>query len=217
MEALQRFSHVGQLIAVSEVALSCVSALGLCWLSVVEHRRSVRPSTLATSYLLASVLFETAWVAAPNLSGCSIGQTFFGLVIGQICVKVALLTLELKGKEAILYPSHQGLAPEDTAGILRNAVFWWINPILARGAKAILALEDLPPVTQSLSSDALWESMSRAWLPKCEYRRPLISCAAGMADDSEQHLLRATWHCQWPWCGVSRRRCWARFSRAFCS
>ena len=177
VEALRGALYKGQLVAALEAALSCVSTLGLCWLSVIEHRRSVRPSTLATSYLLASVLCETAWVTAPNVSRCSIGQTSFGLVIGQICVKVVLLTLELKGKEATLYPSHQGLAPEDTAGILRNAAFWWINPILARGAKAMLALEDLPPVKSSLSSDALWESMSRAWLPKCEYRRPLISCA----------------------------------------
>ncbi|OKL58645.1 hypothetical protein UA08_06138 [Talaromyces atroroseus] len=55
------------------------------------------------------------------------------------------------------------LPPEQLAGVLSRAFFWWINSILAKGSHEILTADSLPPIDRKLSSELLRRRALRAW------------------------------------------------------
>ncbi len=148
------------------VATSFLATTALCWLSFLEHSRSLRPSDIIVSYLSASTVCDVVFSLASwpyFYYAPTPARLFMRLYTAQMLVKLILLLLENMGKESALYPRYKDLAPEETSGLLQRTLFWWVNRVLADGHKGILRAQDLPALPQSLSSRALRGAMLAAW------------------------------------------------------
>lgn len=154
----------------------------ICALTCLEHRRSVRPSTIISIYLLFSILFDIAQCRTLWLLG-EFNATLAPLLTAMLAVKLVMLVLELQSKRGSLKSSWRHLAPESTSGIVSRAVFWWLNSLLFQGFRAILSPNDLYDIDEQLRSEVLgnklisaWKSRKQARLPR--YRLLLSVCSA---------------------------------------
>jgi ATP-binding cassette, subfamily C (CFTR/MRP), member 1 len=159
ISASLEFSGIFDLKLLPKVA-SFVAAVMFCILSFVEHRRSATPSTLLVLYILACLLGHGVelLVLSPIMSRKSLS-----FQVAHIFLELAVLVVECKNKYAILLPEYQQLTPEEQAGILGRAFFWWINPLVMKGYQSILTDADLPRPTEALSSKKLRRSIMRSW------------------------------------------------------
>lgn len=142
-------------------ALLTIAACGACWLSVIENRRTVYPSTLLTLYLLALVAGDAVQLTAPPYH--SKATDHVGMVAARFWIGLAFIATESLDKKSILRKPYQQCSPEETVGVLGRTFFWWINPILLEGNRGIFITEDIPRTDEELSSRALREGMVHAW------------------------------------------------------
>lgn len=135
------------------VACIALTIAGSClfWLaSLLEHKRSVRPSTVLCVYLGISALLDlarvrtlffmpgTAVVARVNLAG--------------YCTKVLLLCLEVTEKRHLLRPDWQHASPEEASGVLNRSLFVWLNTVFIKGFRTVLTVNVLTPLDSQLLS-----------------------------------------------------------------
>lgn len=133
-------------------------------MSFVEHRKSIRPSTIITIYLLVSTAFDiaecrTLWLRPQNQRLHSI-SILVGLSVG---VKVVILCLEAIDKRPVLNAPWNQAPPESLSGAINRSVFWWLNALFLRGYKGVLSLSSLWATDYSMSSERLLENLSLAW------------------------------------------------------
>ncbi|KAF1936055.1 hypothetical protein EJ02DRAFT_438797, partial [Clathrospora elynae] len=122
-------------------------------LSYLEHRRSPRPSSLLTLYLL---------VAAPtNAARC---RTLWNMpsstgVLTAFIVTTSLmgiaLALELAPKDALVREEIRKPSPEEKRGIVERSLLAWIVPTFVYGYKHTFTPKTLPPVDPRLTTCAL--------------------------------------------------------------
>jgi ATP-binding cassette, subfamily C (CFTR/MRP), member 1 len=130
-------------------------------LSLLEHSRSVRPSTLLQVYLLLSLLFDAArartlWLIS---SHDSIAKTFIAAVVVKFCIA----TLESTEKRRLLKTEYKSLTVEITSGVLNVSIFWWLNRLLRSGTRNIFCLDDLEDMKQEFRSNVLQNSLEDSW------------------------------------------------------
>ncbi|CAK7229469.1 hypothetical protein SCUCBS95973_007233 [Sporothrix curviconia] len=93
-------------------------------------------------YLIATLVADFLLLAAPTPLG---GSALFGRAVClQAATKLVLLVLESRSKAHILRDEFAGRPPEDLAGILSLAYFWWLHDLLSLGYRKILSTDDLP-------------------------------------------------------------------------
>ena len=130
-------------------------------LSVVEHGRSVSPSTILTLYLAFSIIFDGIQLGllyvARNL--CTLSTITLFIFIARL----VLLYLEAQNKTLILREHYVHLAPEEKAGFFSTSCFWWVNGIIALGYSKILSIHDMPPLPSYLDTMKMREAMQRKW------------------------------------------------------
>ncbi|KAK1986922.1 P-loop containing nucleoside triphosphate hydrolase protein [Colletotrichum cereale] len=152
--------HLGGGLLLS-ATFSFVACIGLCPLLFLEHGRSIKPSDLATFYLLSSSFCDAARLGVIlQHDGISFS---FCLFVANACLKLLLLVIECHGKQAILRTPQEQCSPEELAGILNRTFFWWINSILWKGYRNVLIGGNLPPIDSKLSSRVLREQALQAW------------------------------------------------------
>lgn len=127
----------------------------------IEHNRILRPSSLVLLYLLATLVTDAVQIRTLYLRGYA--TTIARLSCGSLATRALLLVLETWTKKAYLKPAEDGYSPEELASVFSRSVFWWLNPILLRGNRKILALEDLYPLNHVLESGSLRDRIVRAW------------------------------------------------------
>lgn len=154
-------SHKVTRATVPAAVLSFVASLVVFVLSRLEHSRGIRPSTLLNLYLLISLLFDTVQVRTLYLRHDD--SAILGLFTASVGIKAILLLLEAKNKRSCLRPPYNRFSPETTSGIFNHSFFWWLNPILLKGFRSILTLDDLFTTDQALLSEPLQHEMERAW------------------------------------------------------
>jgi ATP-binding cassette subfamily C (CFTR/MRP) protein 1 len=138
-----------------------VAALGLGPLLLLEQRRSLKPSDLATMYLVASILCDIALLAMR--SGVAAHVEISRPVRIRFLMQFVLLILEIWSKRSTLSISNNTLSPEELNGVLSRVFFTWINPILLRGYQIILVEQDLPPLSQDIKPKVTREAILQAW------------------------------------------------------
>jgi ATP-binding cassette subfamily C (CFTR/MRP) protein 1 len=151
-------------VTIAASTLGIIDAMALCALSFVEHRQSIRPSSLISVYLLFSLAFDavqcrTLWLL-PRGQKLQTIATIFSL---SVAFKVAILFLELKEKRSFLNPPWNRAPPESLSGTINRSLYWWINSLFSRGYQGILNLESLWPTDHSLASDKLLQRYSSIW------------------------------------------------------
>lgn len=87
----------------------------------MEHRRSVRPSSLLALYLLASSAGDVVRVTAPEAEVLS--RETKNLSIVRVCIELAFLAAECQSKASVLRSPYQDLSPEETGYVISQHIF----------------------------------------------------------------------------------------------
>jgi ABC-type multidrug transport system fused ATPase/permease subunit len=156
------YVHVSTL-SLSAAALRLVVAFLTMALSLVDHTRNPRPSTLLTSYLCLSSLLDGPQVRTMYLA--SMFQTervYSGIFLAAVLVKVAVLVLEARQKAKwVRWDDEKEHSPEETSGIFSLSVFLWLNSLFIKGYRSILTVETLLPLDNALDTKTLHEKFTR--------------------------------------------------------
>src|SRR3569833_139974 len=132
--------------------MAFISSAFILPLSMLEDRRSARPSFLLTIYLFLTMLFDvvqtrTQWLVIADIGENSLLSKLYTSAVG---VKLVLLMLESQSKTEI-----QHYSPDEKAGPFNLATYAWLNHLFMKGYNKVLSLEDLPRLDHSISSDYL--------------------------------------------------------------
>jgi ATP-binding cassette subfamily C (CFTR/MRP) protein 1 len=146
---------------VLSLVASLVAALGLSPLLFLEQKRSLKPSDLATLYLVASILCDVVLLANPV--GITDHTKTSRPVLARCLMHLTLLIFECHSKRSTSSVLGESQSPEELSGVLSRAFFTWINPILFQGYKNLLVDQDLPPLSQDLKPKVIRKAILQAW------------------------------------------------------
>ncbi|CRG87654.1 Cu2+-exporting ATPase [Talaromyces islandicus] len=147
--------------AIPSAILSLLDALLITILSVIEHSRSVRPSTLICLYLLISIPLDSVQVRTLFLRS-NYPSALAGTLAAAVGLKVFLLSIEIQRKERYLSDRHR-YPPEELSGIFSRTVFSWLTELFLKGFRKILTLDDLFPTDNELDSNLLMGGLKVKW------------------------------------------------------
>ena len=140
----------------------------MLFLSYLEHERSVRPSPVLNTYLLASLFFDAVQARSFWLQDVrNIAATF----TAAMSLKALLLSLEAHEKTPYLRRPFCDWPPETTSGVFSQTLFWWLNPLLRKGFRSILDVRDLFVLDSELSSDFLRRRLLTRWSTQTKIHR----------------------------------------------
>lgn len=148
-------------LTVATFALTVASGVIFACLSYLEHRRSLRPSTLLVLYLCISVLCDAVHVRTTYLLPDS--NVEFALALASLLVKLVILVLELTEKDSLVQAEFVDESPEATASVANKAFYAWVNRLLWRGSRKVLAVQDLLPLDAELRAAAEPFSLIHKW------------------------------------------------------
>jgi ATP-binding cassette subfamily C (CFTR/MRP) protein 1 len=151
-------------MAIAANTLGILDAIALCVLSFLEHRQSIRPSSLITLYLLPSVAFDAVQCRSLWLTSQGPKSIYLAIIFSiSLAFKIGMLILEVIEKRSILISPWNLSSPESLSGTINRSVFWWLNALFVRGYKGVLELASLWPTDQSMDSERLLERLTSSW------------------------------------------------------
>jgi ATP-binding cassette, subfamily C (CFTR/MRP), member 1 len=160
-------------VALVASVLGLLGVIAVVALIALEHRRSVRSSSVGLLYLLAAIVSDAVQLRTlllrryvPSIS--AVAST-------SIVCKTALLLLESLSKRSYLKPSEAVYSPEETSNVFERSVLWWLNSLFLTGNSRTLTQEDLCPLDRELYSSTVSRRMHKSW-KKCmspSYKMPL--------------------------------------------
>lgn len=133
-----------------------IASLGLSLLLMLEQYRSLRPSDLATTYLIITILCDAIVLTMPQEQ-----RDTLHLMAVRCFINLLILILECNKRPST--ESTETASPEERSGFLGMIFFTWINPILFQGYKSILTIQDLPPLSQDMKPELTRRSILRIW------------------------------------------------------
>ncbi|KAI0126762.1 ABC transporter [Xylariales sp. AK1849] len=142
-------------------ALSVVGTAGAAWLSLLDHQRSLRPSTVLSLYLSVLVVLDTARVRTSWLMGYQNQEA--AVLTATLASTVAALLLESVEKKTSLKPDKLSGAPEQYSGIWIRTTFAWLLATFRVGYLRVISLKDIPKLDTRLESHVLRERLVSTW------------------------------------------------------
>ncbi|KAL6870410.1 P-loop containing nucleoside triphosphate hydrolase protein [Trichoderma novae-zelandiae] len=152
-----------QWLEIASRSAALVASVGLVWLSIAEHKRSIRPSDLIVLYLLLTIAWNMFALTYPGFSNVRNGGRHHAFLVAEVAARVAILALESQGKTSILRSEYSKISPEETAGLISSMLFWWLNELLSRGNRSILRGSHLPPLDSELEAQGLRRNILKSW------------------------------------------------------
>lgn len=150
--------------------LALAAALSLTVLSLCEHTRNIRPSTIINAYLLFTLLFDAAQVRTKWIRGDDSAAS--GALTSVLAIKLFVLISEAIEKRRILSRPYADPSPEATSGLYSRGLFWWLNSLFRLGFRNVVNDDDLFAVDRDLQSKALGERFDKHWAQrKCAVAR----------------------------------------------
>lgn len=152
-------------------------------LSYLEHRRSLRPSSLLTLYLLAAAPLNAARARTlwhmPSSDGVVISFTV------TVVLMVIALGLELAPKDALMKKeTTEKPSREERRGIVERSLLLWFIPTFVHGFRNKFSSATLPSVDPTLTTCRLKETAITGLNPP----NHLSNRAKRQADCSSQTL-----------------------------
>jgi ATP-binding cassette, subfamily C (CFTR/MRP), member 1 len=141
--------------------MSFLAGILILCLSLLEHSRAIRPSSLLSIYFVVSLSLDAVQIRTLYLK--HVEPKILGLFIADIVIKLILLLLESKSKRSYLKAPYNSYSPETTSGIFNRSFFWWLNPVVLIGFRKILTLDDLYTSDLELLSEPLLLRMQNSW------------------------------------------------------
>ena len=152
-------------LSLPAASLSVAAILAAIALSLMEDRRSVRPSDLLVLYFSASTILSiprlrSLWLI--TLSSAVAGRVIWTVIfIGTVIV----VFLESLGKTMFLRPSFQhNVTKEQAAGFWSRSFFVWLLPFFQVGYFRVLSIGDVPGIDDDLAEEAAWTRLYACWL-----------------------------------------------------
>jgi len=148
-------------VSIPSATVSFINAIAILILSIIEHRKSIRPSSLLNLYLFFSFLFDATQARTLFLDGVSTSVS--GVFTAGIGVKVLLLCLEAQDKRSFLRNPYNQYSPEATSGIFSRSLLLWLNRLFRVGFRSLIAPTDLITIDEDFKSETLGVRMQQAW------------------------------------------------------
>ncbi|KAI5460736.1 multidrug resistance-associated protein [Mariannaea sp. PMI_226] len=145
---------------VPSAVLESVASVAILALSLLEHSRSLRPSTILAAYLLLALLFDITQTRSLYLAAESAAEHRYAHVFTAATVVNGILVVtESKQKSRLVPLGDKRHGPEDTSGLYSLSTFFWVNTLFLRGYKKLLTDDDLLPLGQTMSTKALGQKL----------------------------------------------------------
>jgi len=177
--------------SVAADVLSLIATNAALILSLLGHKRSLRPGTLLSLYL--SMVATLGIARTRTLWLMEVG----GPVPAMMAVVLSLTTLSLLLESIERIPAvvlHETtVAPEVRSGFWTRTCFLWLASTFRSGYSKILSIKHLPPLDTKLESHLLEHKLVKTW-DKCKYHDfELFKVTDESIDDQNCHhsLLRA--------------------------
>ncbi|ORY27634.1 P-loop containing nucleoside triphosphate hydrolase protein [Naematelia encephala] len=142
-------------------AFEVVAALLILVLNLQEHIHCGRPSQLPQLYLLVSSLFTASRLRTISLLSNNVLQPVAPLALSLAARILLFVTLQVSNRASL--SNAQDIPPIGTAGIVSRYLVTWVLPLLWRGYKRPLGLDDLGAIETTLYSARLWDQLSPKW------------------------------------------------------
>jgi len=160
LSLIQSLRRSVTLISILCASLDIANVIGVILLILVEHRRTIRPSSVLSLYLFASAVISSIHIRSALLrrQGLSVPR----LLSAVIVLDLGLLALESWPRSLYLKDAEK-YSPEELAGLFSRGIFWWVNLLLRLGSHKILKIDDLYPLNQAFLSQGINQRISRIW------------------------------------------------------
>lgn len=150
-------------LSVVSAVINLTASLSIAPLSLLEGKRSLRPSLVINVYLLGSSLLDvvqvrTLWLMATY--DFSLRRVAIALSVG-LGLKIALLVVEAIPKKILT--SGEPISREESAGVYSLRTFWWLNSILWLGRMKRLQPADLYLIDPGLKTVRYSSQLIDAW------------------------------------------------------
>ncbi|KAI6361085.1 hypothetical protein MCOR25_006549 [Pyricularia grisea] len=133
--------------AIPSAALGLAATCALFLLSTIEHRKSIRPSSIIFAYLFIFTLTEATRARTYYLNNQTVAAS---ITASNCCIKLVLLILE-EQKKSIRYGSDScTTASEDLAGPTSQTLFLWLNSLFLTGYRRAFTPADLGMISSPL-------------------------------------------------------------------
>ncbi|KAK7215079.1 hypothetical protein V2G26_003082 [Clonostachys chloroleuca] len=130
-------------------------------LSWLEHTKTIKPSPLICSYFILSVLLDTTqirtlWTRVDD------DRTLVAVFTASYSLRAIILLMESLPKN-LTRGADISRSPEDKCGVISRSLFLWMIPLLYKGYKQSLGVNDLyaPPI--DAAPENLEEKLWRGW------------------------------------------------------
>jgi ATP-binding cassette, subfamily C (CFTR/MRP), member 1 len=148
-------------VSILSAVFRVISGTAVVALVILDDRRTVRPPALLSLYLLCSAAVDGIELRSLLLRNNAVIIAY--LLPVSFAGKFALLVLDSWPRRLYL-KSRDDYSPEELAGIISQALFWWIDPILRIGNRQILGVSDLYPLPHELRSNSVKSRFAGIWL-----------------------------------------------------
>lgn len=150
--------------------LTFIATLAVLLISVLNHQRSHRPSTLLSLYLSASFILgiarvRTAWLLPSDGPLQAIATIIFVLTF------VVLVLESIEAKKIVCIPDNsnsKNATPEQSSGFWARTCFSWLARTFYLGYSKVISLSDLPQLDPSMESHILHKDLTVSW-DKCKH------------------------------------------------
>lgn len=169
--------------SIPALALNLVAALALALVLFVEHCRALRESAFLGMYLSATFLLSIAtcrsYFMRPGL------EALGGLAAADAVLRLIIALLEEVSKNSLIIDDELRRIShgESIAGFWTRSLFMWLNPMIWKGYKDVISIEDIGEIGPEFSSSRLFNGFHPVWLSQDK----TASLALAKA------LLRRTW------------------------
>lgn len=151
-------------------ALTFVASTGVCLLTWLEHERSIRPQLILSVYLSLTTLIDlartrTLWMIYTN-------RSIPAIFTCTMAIRALLLVLESIAKRNSLVPAYKSDPREVTSSTISRSTFFWLTPLLRKGYKKILRLDDLDLLDKNMGSEHVGRVLVQAWFNMHDRAKP---------------------------------------------
>ncbi|KAJ3498397.1 hypothetical protein NLG97_g1148 [Lecanicillium saksenae] len=152
--------------SIPAASLDFVAALALTLLIFVEHRRALRESAFLGLYLSVTVLLEIAKCRSYfRRTGL---EALGGLAAAAAVFRLAIVLLqEIPRTNHIIEDETRRLTgKEAAAGFWTRSLFLWLNPLIWKGYRGTINIEDISEIGAEFSSRTLFKQFHPRWLTR---------------------------------------------------
>lgn len=142
-------------------------------LSWLEHTKTIKPSPLICSYFILSVLLDTTqirtlWTRVDD------DRTLVAVFTASYSLRAIILLMESLPKN-LTRGADISRSPEDKCGVISRSLFLWMIPLLYKGYKQSLGVNDLyaPPIDAAPENleEKLWRGWSNCKFTSLSYKK----------------------------------------------